>query len=343
MKRNRNHRNVCPPRGLAASPLFAAAILALAVSGSDWLIVLAGPPDKPPTTSRAATVPVPLKVLRYAQHLVQKNDRNGDGTLDEDEWSPLGSDFRTVDLDRDGTVSAPEIAQRIARYGFRRKIRLVAPISGGKIVLPTLLNPATEADAAGSDVPATGAQKVESLDTSASVPKGSPGRGSGRSVRRDTKFYVPRTRLPQGLPPWFSARDADGDAQLTMAEFAPKASQSQLDEFALYDRNRDGVITAEEAARGPGANAKTTGAGAEEVAAGEKAAEQSASGGNATGQEATEATGEAPAGKSEEKAEEGGGETTPEATSQASAGYAAPLSKARIRKARSRKSTKPAS
>jgi hypothetical protein len=58
--------------------------------------------------------------------------------------------------------------------------------------------------------------------------------------------------LPRGLPSWFVLRNTDGDAQLTMAEYAPKPTQSQLDEFARYDRNGDGLLTAEECALGPG-------------------------------------------------------------------------------------------
>ncbi len=44
-------------------------------------------------------------------------------------------------------------------------------------------------------------------------------------------------------------RDADGDGQLTQAEFAPKATPADLEEFGKYDLNGDGVITPKECVR----------------------------------------------------------------------------------------------
>jgi hypothetical protein len=78
---------------------------------------------------------------------------------------------------------------------------------------------------------------------------------SGKSPQRAKggrqKFTVPRSRLPKGLPSWFIIRDADGDAQLTLAEYAPDGSQLALHEFTRYDANGDGVVTAQECLRSP--------------------------------------------------------------------------------------------
>jgi hypothetical protein len=69
---------------------------------------------------------------------------------------------------------------------------------------------------------------------------------AGEQPRRGTTFYVPKSRLPPGLPDWFLRRDLDGDGQLSLAEFAPNPTQADLEEFARYDRNGDGFITAKE-------------------------------------------------------------------------------------------------
>jgi Ca2+-binding EF-hand superfamily protein len=69
-------------------------------------------------------------------------------------------------------------------------------------------------------------------------------------ARRKLKYFVPRTHLPEGLPSWFVNRDADGDGQLTIAEFSPKATRTQLDQFTRYDANGDGLITSAEYLRG---------------------------------------------------------------------------------------------
>jgi subtilisin-like proprotein convertase family protein/Ca2+-binding EF-hand superfamily protein len=49
-------------------------------------------------------------------------------------------------------------------------------------------------------------------------------------------------KLPQELPSWFVARDADEDGQVTMAEFADEWTDEKLDEFLGYDVNQDGII-----------------------------------------------------------------------------------------------------
>jgi hypothetical protein len=57
------------------------------------------------------------------------------------------------------------------------------------------------------------------------------------------------------LPEWFLERDADGDGQLTLAEFAPQATAAQVAQFRQMDLNQDGVVTAVECVRGKPADA----------------------------------------------------------------------------------------
>jgi hypothetical protein len=161
------------------------------------------------------------------------------------------------------------------------------------------------------------------LDSSSGPKPSATGSKAGRGARRQTKFSVPRTRLPRGLPAWFVLRDADGDGQLTMAEFAPKATQSLLDEFARYDRNGDGLATAEECAQGP---KRLRAEGAMEEQSEDESAEEAFD-------ETVEATAENAA---EETAPETG---APDA--QSSAAKAAALK--RSRKSRSKKLLKPSS
>ena len=55
------------------------------------------------------------------------------------------------------------------------------------------------------------------------------------------------TQLPEGVPGFFTDKDADQDGQVTMAEFATQWSDATLAEYFRSDLNSDGVITAEEA------------------------------------------------------------------------------------------------
>ncbi len=63
--------------------------------------------------------------------------------------------------------------------------------------------------------------------------------------RMPSRFKTPQERLPKGLPAWFLAK-ADADGQITMAEFTDNWTPEKVAEFARYDLNHDGIITAAE-------------------------------------------------------------------------------------------------
>jgi Ca2+-binding EF-hand superfamily protein len=78
------------------------------------------------------------------------------------------------------------------------------------------------------------------------------------------RFLMPTERLPQGLPEWFRAKDANGDGQVSMAEFATTWTDALVREFNSYDLNGDGMITPQEvlakmAANGVSGNTRSGG------------------------------------------------------------------------------------
>jgi hypothetical protein len=207
--------------------------------------------ETPPEVDRVT----PLKIMRYAQRLLEKYDSNRDGQLQQSEWSRMSHDPRTADANRDGTIGEDELARYIADYGRHRQLRLMERPAPGDAVLPPLLHPVTESAAdesiaAVQTAAATGANRAETPQSSdgGATDEAAPGSdGPQRErARRDTRFFVAPTQLPQGLPKWFGERDADGDGQLSIAEFAPKASNSDFKQFARYDLNGDGLLTADE-------------------------------------------------------------------------------------------------
>lgn len=179
--------------------------------------------------------PIVGKVFRYAQRVVEEYDSqgNGDGRLDPAEWGQMRGDPQGADFDGDGAITVTEFAQYVANHGWRRKIYLVAPPWMESEAMPPLLHPATSPNSAEGANP----------DPSLAGPDGQPDSLGPPELRRQRRFF---TRLPKGLPGWFDQRDADGDGQLTLAEYAPRGLKTQLDQFAHYDANRDGVLTAEE-------------------------------------------------------------------------------------------------
>jgi Ca2+-binding EF-hand superfamily protein len=81
-------------------------------------------------------------------------------------------------------------------------------------------------------------------------------RGGGEKGARDSndsrsrfgsnlayRFPTPTERLPEGLPDWFARKDADGDGQISMAEFSSFWTVAKAHEFSQYDLNNDGIIT----------------------------------------------------------------------------------------------------
>jgi hypothetical protein len=79
---------------------------------------------------------------------------------------------------------------------------------------------------------------------------GAPQVGSTTSpsspARKSGRFLTAAERLPEGLPDWFTEKDEDGDGQVSMAEFATDWTPQKAAEFARYDLNGDGLITAQE-------------------------------------------------------------------------------------------------
>jgi len=53
--------------------------------------------------------------------------------------------------------------------------------------------------------------------------------------------------MPSGLPSWFTSKDANGDAQVSMSEYSKSWNDRTAAEFQKYDRDNDGIITPEEA------------------------------------------------------------------------------------------------
>lgn len=190
---------------------------------------------------------MPAKVWRYTERWVARSDADSDGKLTTKEW-PLSADSRgAVDANQDGQVTVEELARHIADFGRHRKIRLMPSSVGGLVPLPSLLPPGM-AGAKGSAAPgeedrsqSPDDEPAETTDEAKSGSQKRPG---------DRKYFVSPSRLPPGLPDWFLKRDADGDGQLTLAEYSESGSASADKEFAGYDRNRDGLITPREVVGG---------------------------------------------------------------------------------------------
>jgi hypothetical protein len=146
------------------------------------------------------------KIRSLAEAIVRKYDKNSDSRLDGGEW-PAQSKWGTfAEANRSG---------------------------GGSIGVPELtayLTDLSRRQSLSFDVPDSGSSSGTS-DPSKPRPK---------------RFLTARERLPSGLPDWF-LRAADDDGQVTMAQYAANYSPEEAaTQFAKYDLNQDGIITAAE-------------------------------------------------------------------------------------------------
>jgi Ca2+-binding EF-hand superfamily protein len=160
------------------------------------------------------SVPVSEEDERDANEMIQRFDRNRDGVLSGDELSSRFSgnplDF---DRNRDGKLTANELAVRSAR---RREGREESRRDNDR-----------------RD------DRDREEEKSVEVPDVFNGRRSYRPVAARP--------LPEGVPGYFTEKDANRDGQVSMAEFAKEWTDELVYQFFASDLNRDGVITSEEA------------------------------------------------------------------------------------------------
>jgi Ca2+-binding EF-hand superfamily protein len=191
---------------------------------------------------RAGADAIAPKVRRYAEHLLHRYDNNGDGRLQPDEWSKMHGKPEAADGNRDRVITLDELTKHIAAFGQNRRVRLENPSSGwGTIPVSGVDTPAREGPAS-EGLPSNGPEDLGKTPASDAMLEP----GSGTQPRPGTTFHVPKSRRPAGLPDWFLRRDANGDGQLSLSEFASHATQTDLEEFARYDKNGDGFVTARE-------------------------------------------------------------------------------------------------
>ncbi|GAA5504594.1 EF-hand domain-containing protein [Novipirellula caenicola] len=167
--------------------------------------------------SEMMSVAISDKDKQEAAERMREYDRNRDGYLSKEELARgrFGGDPLDFDRNRDGRLSADELAVRYAR---RREVSEVNEAERRR----------EESRRRDQDRKKT----VEDVDYY-----------NGRKSYR----IVSTGSLPEGTPGFFADKDANGDGQVEMAEFASEWSDEKVAEFFRSDLNGDGIITLEEA------------------------------------------------------------------------------------------------
>ena len=220
--------------------------------------------DIRPLADRAIIAgPMTAKVLRYAEHLINKHDTNSNGRLEFDEWHGKITDGQVIDLNGNGVISLDEIARYIEQFSRWRTIHNPYPLQqilANRVIpeqiksdgifrplsLPTTTRKISETQSIDEQPSLTEEELAESVqqedDTNENGDENEPFQGSVPASQ--TRKYAAPT---QGLPPWFVQRDTNGDGQVSLYEFAaPQFSNQSLAFFGRLDRNGDGFIAPDE-------------------------------------------------------------------------------------------------
>ncbi|HEY2759233.1 MAG TPA: hypothetical protein VGI75_00780, partial [Pirellulales bacterium] len=159
--------------------------------------------------------------------------------LDKDEWSKM-SNGESYDRNHDGKVTLDEMVETLK--------------PGSHASDDAAADKSSSTPAAGGDNSSRGGG-ADNGGGFRNRRGGGPGGGFGRdsfgggrnAPSGGAKRAVSRVdRLPQGLGNRFFQLDTDGDGQISMSEYATTWTAEKAAEFAKFDRNGDGIITADE-------------------------------------------------------------------------------------------------
>jgi hypothetical protein len=162
------------------------------------------------------------KFRRYAEGLMKRYDESNNGVLERDEWKKMSGDPEKADANKDGTVTVEELTDRLASYG------------------------SDDGSSSDGDGKSNDKRERKEEERRKERPREDRGDSKGGSDRKSYRFLTTAERLPKGLPTWFARNDADGDGQVTMAEYSTSYNDTTVAEFQKYDRDGDGIITPHE-------------------------------------------------------------------------------------------------
>ena len=214
-----------------------------------------------------------LILRRYAGRILEKYDTNRDGKLQQSEWEKMPGKPQAYDLNGDFVLEDYELLYALAAYAKGRTISHPIPprrLSAAQTVLktdgPILIQPlsgpirkrVSDSEDEETD-PARRPSDISPEEFESILADADEGAGTEEQselfgvVTQETglaspavREYAPSESETAGIPRWFLARDANGDGQLSLREFAPTLSLEATAFFGRLDADSDGLVTPDE-------------------------------------------------------------------------------------------------
>ena len=171
---------------------------------------------------------------RYASGLVKRYDANKNGYLEKSEWSRV-RDAEEADKNRDGVLTVDELATQLR--GLSSKSSTSSSTKSKRETASKDSKQSSRDERKRDD-----RRRSRSDRKTRSRDEDEP----SRSERKSYRALTAHERLPSGLPDWFTDKDDNENGQIEMAEYTSSWSDRKVKEFAEFDINDDGVITASE-------------------------------------------------------------------------------------------------
>ncbi len=165
---------------------------------------------------------------RMQQMMFARFDRNSNGVLERYEWDGVPFDAERVDANHDGRITREEFAAAMSsRFGGRR-----GGSEGGE----------------GERGRWFGRREGENPGGGGGGGDSAPAGAHDTAHESTAKSYRVRTSVERlanfsGLPDWFGRMDANGDGQVSMAEYSSSWNEQTAADFAQFDLNNDGIVT----------------------------------------------------------------------------------------------------
>jgi hypothetical protein len=198
----------------------------------------AAKPTPAPATPATPELSEADRIRAWAKDIIQKHDKNGDMMLQESEWEGLGQSTK-ADTNGDKVITLDELIAFASR-------KPGTPVATGSSAAAPAATPS--GSPSGDAKTASGGSATEASGKIVKTSShGSTGAKSAKDSAKSYRFKTAKERLPAGLPAWFTAKDTNGDGQVEMSEYSHSWTESQAADFKRYDKDNDGIITAEEA------------------------------------------------------------------------------------------------